>query len=272
MNTFQNLCSKMMRIIAAPILIVLCLFHAEPAEAQSTTQVNIIGIPQVLPSPFISDFESNVFSGVYQVNVNVLGSGVPSERIRFRVRLSLDGEILVDEESLLVDLQPGMNMLTPFPDNVFFDVSFANVLDKLPGSRIRQAYQTGAFPEGNYTLIIEPLLAQSGAPAGPPGVATFSVLYPQPPILIAPSDESLLAESMSVPVFSWSPIMGPPGTSFEYEFLLVQLFEGQSPGDALLSNRAHAQATLMSNIFPTHRRIFRWRWEKGTPGKLRRGM
>jgi len=250
MNILQKRSSKIMRIVTAVILMVLSFSLAVPVQAQSTAQVNIIGIPQVLPSPFISDFESNVFGGTYQVQVNVLGAGVPSERIRFRVRLSLDGEILIDEESLPVDLSQGMNMLTPFPDNVFFDVSLAEVLDKLPGSRIRQAYQTGAFPEGNYTLVIEPILARSGAPAGAPGVANFSVLYPQPPILIAPSDESMLAESMSVPVFSWSPIMGPPGTSFEYEFLLVQLFEGQSPGDALLSNRAHAQATLMSNIFP----------------------
>ena len=250
MNILQKESGKIMRIITAVILIVSSFFIAEPGQAQPTAQVNIIGIPQVLPSPFISDFEANVFGGTYQVQVNVLGAGALSERIRFRVRLTLDGEILVDEESLPVDLNQGMNMLTPFPDNVFFDVSLADVLDKLPGSRIRQAYQTGAFPEGNYTLTIEPILAQSGAPAGAPGVANFSVLYPQPPILIAPSDESLLAESMSVPVFSWSPIMGPPGTSFEYEFLLVQLFEGQSPGDALVSNRAHAEATLMSNIFP----------------------
>jgi len=250
MNILQNTVGKMVRILTAAIVILFGLLYTEQAAAQSTAQVNIIGIPQILPSPFISDFESNVFGGTYQVQVNVLGGGLPSERIRFRVRLTLDGEILVDEESLPVDLEPGMNMLTPFPDNAFFDVSFANVLDKLPGSRIRQAYQSGALPEGNYTLVIEPILAQSGAPAGAPGVANFTVLYPQPPILIAPSDESLLAESMSVPVFSWSPIMGPPGTSFEYEFLLVQLFDDQSVGDALVSNRAHAEATVNNNIFP----------------------
>jgi len=250
MDIFQRTSGKITQIAAAVILIVLSFSNAEFAEAQSTAQVNIIGIPQILPSPFISDFESNVFGGTYQVQVNLIGGGVLEERIRFRVRLTLDGEILIDEDSLPVELTQGMNMLTPFPDNVFFDVSLANVLDKLPGSRIRQAYQTGAFPEGNYTLTIEPIFTQSGAPAGAPGVANFTVLYPQPPILIAPSDESLLAESMSVPVFSWSPVMGPPGTSFEYEFLLVQLFDGQSPGDALVSNRAHAEATLMNNIFP----------------------
>ena len=230
-------------------VLILAMFSGiQNSYAQSTVQVTVTGIPPILPSPFISDFERNVFNGNYMVSANVTGGS--SLDVRFRVRVMLAGEILVDEISEPRELQPGFNNLTPFPQEVFFEATTGDVLNNLPSNRIRQAYQTGSFPEGNYTLTIEPLLAGNNTPLGAPGFSTFTVLYPQPPILIAPFNNTVLAESMSVPVFSWSPVMGPPGSSFEYEFLMVELFDGQNPGDALLSNREHSQVVRSNNLFP----------------------
>ena len=233
-------------------LLMLMIFSlsigAQISIAQSTVQVTVTGIPPILPSPFISDFERNVFNGNYMVSANVTGSN--SVNVRFRVRLLLAGDVLVDETSDPRQLNPGFNNLTPFPQEVFFQATVADILNNLPSNRIRQAYQTGSFNEGNYTLTIEPLLASNNAPLGAPGFSAFTVIYPQPPILIAPFNNTVLAESMAVPVFSWSPVMGPPGSSFEYEFLMVELHDGQNPGDAMLSNREHARVTRSNNLFP----------------------
>lgn len=234
-------------LLLATVVVFLAIDNKD-AAAQSTVQVTVTGIPSILPSPFISDFERNVFNGNYRVTANVTGSGALN--VSFRVRVALAGEILVDELSEPRELQPGFNNLTPFPQEIFFQSTVGDVLNNLPSSRVRQAYQTGAFPEGNYILTIEPVLASNNSPLGAPGFSTFTVLYPQPPILIAPFNNMVLAESVSVPVFSWSPVMGPPGTSFEYEFLMVELYDGQNPGDALLSNRQHAQMVRTNNLLP----------------------
>lgn len=232
-------------------LLILMIFSlsigAKSSLAQSTVQVTLTGIPPILPSPFISDFERNVFNGNYMVSANVTGGS--SVNVQFRVRVMLAGDVLVDEISDTRQLNPGFNNLTPFPQEVFFQATVADVLNNLPSNRIRQAYQTGAFAEGNYTMTIEPL-ALNGAPLGAPGFSAFTVIYPQPPILIAPFNNTVLAESMTVPVFSWSPVMGPPGSSFEYDFLMVELHDGQNPGDAMLSNREHARVTRSNNLFP----------------------
>lgn len=228
------------------MLLSLC-FGASSSVGQSTVQVTVTGIPPILPSPFISDFERNVFNGNYMVSANVTGGSTVD--VQFRVRVMLAGDVLVDEISDTRQLNPGFNNLTPFPQEVFFQATVADVLNNLPSNRIRQAYQTGAFAEGNYTMTIEPLTID-GVPLGAPGFSTFTVIYPQPPILIAPFNNTVLAESMTVPVFSWSPVMGPPGSSFEYDFLMVELHDGQNPGDAMLSNREHARVTRSNNLFP----------------------
>ena len=244
----KNLLRGLHILLLLVTVVVFSAVGSKDVVAQSTVQVTVTGIPPILPSPFISDFERNVFNGNYRVTANVTGGG--SLNVRFRVRVALAGEVLVDELSEPKELQPGFNNLTPFPQEVFFQATVGDVLNNLPSNRIRQAYQTGAFPEGNYTLTIEPVLASNNSPLGAPGFSTFTVIYPQPPILIAPFNNTVLAESVSVPVFSWSPVMGPPGSSFEYEFLMVELYDGQNPGDAMLSNREHAEVVRLNNLFP----------------------
>ena len=224
------------------LIVILMLILSIPSAlvAQSQVQVTISGIPQILPSPFISDFEQNVFAGAYSAQINVTGSS--SVRVRFNVRVTLGNEVLVDETSLPEEFDPGFTVLSPFTDFVEFNVTTSEVLDELPSSRVRQAYQTGAFPEGDYRITIEPQVVGSGMP-GIPGFANFMVRYPQPPTLVSPNNGETIAELVSTPVFMWSPVNGPPGSTFQYDFLLVEVFENQTPEDAILSNREHASTS-----------------------------
>lgn len=223
------------------ILIVLLFLSGNYKEANAQTQARatIVGIPQVLPSPYISDFEQNVFAGNYQVQLNITGPG-PVD-VRFNVRVTLNSEVLVNETSLPATFSSGMNILSPFSDFVQFESTTREILENLPGNRFRQAFQTGSFPEGNYQITIEPEIVGSQMP-GIEGIANFMVRYPQPPTLVSPSNNETISETVTTPVFTWSPVMGPPGMTVEYEFLLVELFDDQNPSDAIVSNREHASA------------------------------
>lgn len=232
---------RIMEIVCVSLLgCLVSLIAPVSAASQSTVQVTISGISPILPTPYISDFESNVYNGNYGVLANVSGS--IDVIVQFRVRLSLGGEVLVDELSDTRELRSGINSLTPFPDEVFFSTTLSNVLNRLPSNRIRQAFQTGAFPEGTYTLTIEPINAATGAPMGAPVISVFTVLVPQPPQLYAPVNYSV--QHVPVPVFSWSSVIAPPGVVVEYDFLLVELHRGQNPGDAIVSNREHTFITI----------------------------
>ncbi|MDR9365783.1 MAG: carboxypeptidase-like regulatory domain-containing protein [Balneolaceae bacterium] len=221
------------------ISILLVAWNQEEAEAQTQARATIIGIPQILPSPYISDFEQNVFAGNYQVQLNITGPG-PVD-VRFNVRVTLDSEVLVNETSLPTTFDSGMHILSPFPNFVQFELTTPEILENLPGNRFRQAFQAGTFPEGNYRITIEPEIVGSSVP-GIEGIANFMVRFPQPPTLVSPSNGESISPTVTTPVFSWSPVMGPPGMMVEYEFLLVELFDGQNPSEAIVSNREHASA------------------------------
>lgn len=223
------------------ILIALLLgsWNCKDVNAQSQARATIVGIPQILPSPYISDFEQNVFAGNYQVQLNITGPG-PVD-VRFHVRITLNSEVLVDETSLPATFDSGMNILSPFSDFVQFESTTREILQDLPGNRFRQAFQTGSFPEGNYQVTIDPKIVGSQMP-GIEGIANFMVRYPEPPTLVAPSNDETISETVTTPVFSWSPVMGPPGMTVEYEFLLVEMFDDQTPADAIVSNREHASS------------------------------
>ncbi|MDZ7807244.1 MAG: hypothetical protein U5K71_09010 [Gracilimonas sp.] len=103
--------------------------------------------------------------------------------------------------------------------------------------------RAGTAPEGNYVLFIEAIPENgSGMITSPPSVNPFSVIYPQGPILINPSNESNL--TLETPVFNWTTV-AISGFSIEYDFLLVEVLSNQTPLQAVNSNRAIAEKTLM---------------------------
>ena len=220
--------------------------HTETAQSQEIV-INITGIPGVLPSPFLSDLEDDLVSGRYQGMLNYsprnLDMSAPPVEVAFHVRLYHNRELLVDERSLPAFFEPGPNFLSPIFDRIEFESSLEDVLSGVRSSLQRQMIQTGALPEGDYRLELDAEVLSGEQVRVVPGVALFSVTYPPPPQLITPGNRTNVA--MGTPVFSWSPVLTRVPVSLEYEFLLVQMFDGQGPEDAIDANRPHHEQTLM---------------------------
>ncbi|TVQ67613.1 MAG: hypothetical protein EA363_12095, partial [Balneolaceae bacterium] len=219
------------------------------ADAQETAQVNIIGIPNVLSSPFIDEFEDNYNSNLYQVQFIYTSASNQQRAFEFELTLIQNGRQIFQERSQPVPFFPGSYMLTPFFDEVKFDFTLSDFLDQAGGDLQNQIFQTGALPEGNFSIRITAIpVNPQPMVSGFPGISNFIVRFPQPPILVTPPDESSVM--LDVPVFTWTPVVAPGGIQIEYDFLLVELFENQNPGDGLLSNRAQHEQTLAQTTIP----------------------
>ena len=70
----------------------------------------------------------------------------------------------------------------------------------------------------------------------------FSILYPDPPQLIYPDDESVV--EMQTMTFQWSPIALPFDQSIVYHFKIVEMLSGQEPQRALDANTIHYETQI----------------------------
>ena len=141
--------------------------------AQPSTNVSITGVQGTLPRPYFSDFEQNVYNGVYQVQADMGGNSTIN--VRFQITISKDGQELVDETSLPIELEPGINALSLLPDYLEFSKTTNQVLSGLPSNITEQIIQGGVLPEGDYTITMQAYEAGFNISAGSGGTATFMV-------------------------------------------------------------------------------------------------
>ncbi len=216
---------------------------ADTVRAQSSSQINIIGIPPILPSPLVDDIEQNFRSGQYQVIFNYSSFTSQPVDFVFDFTLTLNNRTLVELTSVPRPFTPGSYIFSNFFEEVQFRESASEILNRLDRDLRNQVLQSGLIPEGNYSLEItaRPFTGQTGI-AAIPGRALFSVRYPTPPILVSVPDGANL--TIDVPTFSWTPVVSTLGGTFEYEFLMVEVFRGQTPLQAINSNREHLFTTL----------------------------
>lgn len=227
-------------------LLLVCLFMAVGTGslyAQSTSQVNIVGIPSVLPSPFADDIENSFRTGQYQVIFNFSSFDSQPETFIFEFTLRKDNDRVVELESVPMTFNPGTHVFTSFFEEIDFPETPNDVLNQLDSRLRNQVVQSGSVPEGNYSMEISARPADTGSRISVmPGNANFSVRYPSPPRLASVPDESNVM--IDTPTFTWTPVVSGTGTMFEYDFLLVEVRDGQSPLQAINSNREHAFETV----------------------------
>ncbi len=227
------------------IIGLLCL---APVFAQETTQVSIVGIPPILPSPYFSDLENNYHQGQYHVQLTYSSNRPDGAKFVWEVRLTKDGREMLHISSDVIVYTPGTYYYRSFEDEprVSFPRDLYDYFDAWDMERIIRA---GVLSEGSYVLEIEL------RPADPfdmiqsiPGFAHFEVRYPQPPILVTPPDGQLAPPWYGV--FSWTPVLAPPGVQFEYDILIVEMLEGQtSPQKAIEANIPHVEHTTTQPLF-----------------------
>lgn len=245
----KNLITRSGLITVLALIMMLHVPGDAAARQFETVRVQIVGLQGVLNAPFINDLENNYNAGQYLVNITYEGSDV-ERAFTFDLELTLNGQRILNISSDPFMVQPGFNSYFDFFDNVSFDVDYDDIVDSLPRRVRDQIIQSGTLPEGNYQLRIDPRPVQMQPAVSVNAIpAVFVVRFPQPPVLITPPNDANLP--MSVPLFSWSPVVVPGDVTVEYEFVMVELFEGQNPGDALLSNRIHHREFLIQNTtFP----------------------
>jgi hypothetical protein len=228
-------------ILAGLIVVFSGIMH--DTSAQGVTNINVTGISPVIEEPFTDRFEQNFRNGRYQVIFTYNNNNSAPVDFRFRFRLTRGGEELINVVSEPRSFRPGAYVFTSVFEDLPFRQTFDQVLSQLDSEVRNQVVQEGTIPEGSYVLNIEAIPEDgSGTIASPPSVTPFTVRYPQPPTLINPPDQSNL--TLETPVFNWTPVVGMQGLTVEYNFLLVEVLDFQTPLQALNSNRAHAQRTL----------------------------
>ncbi|MFP8488614.1 hypothetical protein ACKGJO_05880 [Gracilimonas sp. Q87] len=228
----------------AGFLLLLCVFitGAESAQAQGVANINVTGIPSVINTPFTDQFEENFRNGRYQVIFTYNNTNTQPVDFRFEFSLSKDGREVLEVTSEPQTFSPGAYVFTSVFDELLFRQTFDDVLDQLTNEQRQQVIQGGSIPEGNYILNIRAIPEDNASMiSSMPSVNPFSVIYPQAPILVNPSDQANL--TLETPVFNWTPVP-VAGYPIDYNFLLVEVLGNQTPLQAINSNRAHAEARL----------------------------
>lgn len=216
---------------------------SEKVHAQGMTNINVTGIPTIINTPFTNEFIDNFRNGRYQVIFTYNNNNLQPVDFRFRFGVYQDGKLLLEVESSPQSYQPGAYVFTavfadlPFPDKL------EDILNSLSNKLQNQIMQGGTVPEGRYMLKVEAVAEPGNGMIGSmPSITNFIVIYPEAPILINPQDKTIVTQE--VPVFNWTAVP-ISGYMVEYDFLLVEVFENQTPIQAINSNRAHAERTLV---------------------------
>lgn len=241
-STFRSVFKSLLIILG---LLSMQVVSADRLQGQSTSQVTIVGIPPVLPSPFAEDIENSFVTGQYQIIFNYTSfSSAPVDFI-FDFSVLKEGQAIIEISSLPAPFTPGTYIFTNFFEELIFPQGADDLFQQLDGSIRNQIIQTGTVPEGSYSIRINARAANQSAVVPIPGIAHFSIQYPSPPIPVSPANGSNVL--MDVPIFAWTPVVNTAGIQLEYEFLLVEILPGQSALQAINSNIDIALETLIGS-------------------------
>ena len=239
-----NRCTYFWMLFA--VMLTAFLGLSRPVQAQSSTQVTIVGVPPILPTPFANDLENSFVTGQYQIIFNYTSFTQQPVDFVFDFQVFQNNRRLISVQSLPSSFAPGTYVFTSFFEELFFTQGADDVFRQLDGTIRNQIIQTGTLPEGEYSMVIEARPANSQTNiAALPGTANFSVRYPQPPIPVSPPNAANV--TLGTPVFSWTPVVNTAGIQMQYDFLLVEVLPGQTALQAINSNREHALETLVGN-------------------------
>src|SRR5690625_5976577 len=123
-------------------------------------------------------------------------------------------------------LIPATYVFTSFIEDLFFPQGANDLLQQLEGDLQNQIVQTGTLPEANYTIRATARPVSRTDIVQITGNEHFAVRYPSPPILVSPQNGSEI--TMDIPIFAWTPVVNTMGLHIEYEYLLVDIMQGQT--------------------------------------------
>jgi len=177
------------------------------------------------PSPYYSDWDANPNIATLTL-INPTADAL-QVRIHFNV-IDQSNRMLITGSSEPEFIDAGATVIFDNP----YDVAGSTTHD----AEVEEvAARTGRLPEGDYTACAVAVdgsgfvLAESCAP--------FSIVYPDPPMLLTPFDGETLDQPD--PLLQWTPVQVPIDFGVSYVLRVVEVLPGQSPGEALRENIPH---------------------------------
>lgn len=227
--------------LAAFAALLLVAAGARRADAQSATPLGMFVQTYPTPSAYPADWQATQSLAQAQIfnsnNVPVTG---------FLFGAILIGNTVVGQTD---------NQFQYFPTGVTIldtprQVKWGTL--KLTGKTREVFERTGRLPDGTYRVQL--LFVNGQTLTGIPvpfseGSSSFTVSFPKPPALIAPSDRAVV--KIATPVFQWQPVFDATGTQPDYLFRLVEILPGQMALRAIEANRPVFETTISGSVTPT---------------------
>lgn len=238
------------------VLLVLLVLAgvAGPVRAQSTAQVQLIGVPPQLSAVQFNTLVRNYRAGMYPVQFIYNEPSGRAATFRFELRVRYNGRIALEMTSNPTTFRPGVYTYRTFQDTpaVRFPGGLGTLLQNLDGPLRRRINESGRLPEGEYEIVLE------ARPADPtrlisvlPGRATVTARVAEPPVLITPVNGARVTEP--TPQFSWSSATGlPTGIVPQYVLRIVEMDTGQEPFRALRGNIPHVETIVVGTTTFTY--------------------
>lgn len=195
---------------------------AGPSVAHGQAGWDALLTVQPFPSPYFSDWDRNPNIG----SLTILNHTASAEDVRvfFTITDRLN-HVVAHGVSEPERVGPGGIMVYDSPYEIAGRGSHDAELERI-------ASRTGRLPEGDYTAC-----AAAADPAGfvlAESCADFSIVYPDPPLLLTPENAAGVVED--APLFQWTPVQVPLEYQVSYVVRIVEVLPDQVPGDALLVN------------------------------------
>ena len=211
-------------LVLQSILVVLGTtgLGATPLVAQGWDAILAVN---PVPSPYLSDWEANPNYGTLTV---FNGSGQSqSVRLVFNV-VDMRGRLLASGRS---DPQ-----LVPADAPAIFDDPFEIAGSTRHDTEVEaQMRRTGRLPEGDYRACVA--VVDLGGFQLAEACEVFSVVYPDPPLLVAPFDGEVVTTQDFF--LQWTPSQVPLGFDLRYVLEIAEVRQSQLPAEALRSNILH---------------------------------
>ena len=210
-------------VLAGMGIIASVLFLTPQVMGQTRNQVNAILTIQPFPSPYASDWQRNPSIATLAVTNE---TKTPLQVIASLVISTSSGTRIVTGSSGIIALLPGANIL----NNT--SILRGNLSYFSTGLQVQIA-QTGRIPEGSYDACLS-ISDVAGNVLAQNVCASFTIVYPDPPHLVFPSNGDTV--SMSYPIFQWTPLQVPIQYQLHYVLKVVEVLPGQNINQAIAAN------------------------------------
>ena len=171
------------------------------------------------PSPYLSDWEINPNISMLTV-VNTTGAPQTATAV-YRVTNSA-GRVLASGRSDPQSIPPD----EPRVYTSFVDIAGTSSHDAVTEEEM---VRTGRLPEGVYRACVT--IADGNNFVVAEECADFTILYPDPPLLMAPGNGEVILTN--APFLQWTPVQVPGEFQLRYIVQIAEVLPGQLPDEAL---------------------------------------